>query len=301
MATITLSPKQFLQPTRLEGLVNTQLETDLQFVNMFNIVPQVETSFTYGQDLTTAGEDYDNGTTAKPLDLGELSDLPEVEVSPVTQKKGMLKPFGFKIKVSKRDINRGSVIDDLARATFRGTYIMARSMDDKVIDKVEGVSNDITEVSGTTVWSDDGAVVSSDIIKFQEAFDIDGYKAQLKRLYVNKTNFYEAKQYFSDLITSATGKPANVGDQDVIVTGLGTDIYRARSAKIAEGGYVGFDDRPGFQPITIHAYRDPKFGNSSEFPLVNVFQYEEQGYPHNIVTEFVADMDPDLKLPNSAC
>lgn len=69
MATITLSPKQFLNKTRLEGIVNKQLEKSLQFVNLFDTVPQTEKTLTYFQDLTTAGEDYENAVTTKPFEL----------------------------------------------------------------------------------------------------------------------------------------------------------------------------------------------------------------------------------------
>jgi hypothetical protein len=304
MATITLSPKQFLQPTRLEGLVNKQLETNLQLVNLFDTVPQDETTVTYLQDLTTAGEDYENAVTSKPFELGELSGLPEIEISPVTQKSGMLQPFGFKLAVSKRDINKGSVIDDLSRSVFRATYVMARYMDDKLIDALQGVTNDISEQSGAAVWSSDDATIASDIINFQKAFDLDGYKTKLTDLFVHKDNFYEAKEYYSSLIIANTGNPKDTSDfqdQDIIDTGLGTMLHRARSAKIAEGGYIGLDTRPGFKPITIHAYRDPDAKADSTFPLVNVFQYNEQEYPHRIITEFVSDIFPALKLPNSAC
>jgi hypothetical protein len=299
MATITLSPNEFLQPKRLEGVVNKQLETDLQFINMFNVVPQTETTVSYMEDVTTAGEDYDAGTTGKPLDLGELSQLPEVEISPVTQKHGMLKPFGFQMKVSKRDINRGSVIDDLARATFRGTQVMARRMDDSFIAQLQAVSNDFTEGAGAAVWSADGATVADDIIGFQETMDINGSDAQLTDLFVHKTNFYEAKRYFGDLLIGARGEPNFPGDRDVLDVGLGTRLHRARSASIAEGGYLGMDTRPGYLPVTVHAYRDPKFANAAEFPLINVYKYEEEAYPHRVVLEFVADIFPALKLPNS--
>lgn len=302
MATITLSPKQFLNKTRVEGIVNKQLEKSLQFVNLFDTVPQTEKTLTYFQDLTTAGEDYENAVTTKPFELGELSTLPEIEISTVTQKSGMLLPFGFQAKVSKEDINRSAVIDDLVRAVFRGTYVMARFMDDKVLDILKSATNDISEVSGSSVWSGDDATIPTDIIKFQKAFNLDGYTTKLTDLFVHKDKFYEAKEYYASLIIAATGRPEQVGDEEVIDTGLGTILHQALSTKIDEGGYVGLDTRPGFKPITIHAYKREGTPDK-EFPLVNVFQYTEKpgSYNEKVVTEFVADIYPALKLPNSAC
>jgi hypothetical protein len=302
MATITLSPQEFLQPKRVEGLVNTRLETDLQFVNLFDVVPTSETSVVYAEDLITAGADYDAGTSGKPLDLGEISRLPEIEISPVTQKQGMLQPFGFKMAVSERDIRRGTVVDDLNRAVNRGAYVMARAMDDKFISALENRTGDsITEVSGAAVWSADGATVADDIISFQEAMDVTGFRNQLSELFVEKANFYEAKKYFVDLLMSRSGDPQMVGDPDVIPNIMGTNIRKAMSASIAHGGYLGVDTRPGFKPATVYAYRDPKFGTAKNFPLVNVFQYVEQEYPHRTVTEFVADLFLAIKQPNGVC
>jgi hypothetical protein len=303
MATITLSPKQFLNKTRLEGIANEQLEKDLQFVNLFDIVGQTEKTLTYFQDLTTAGEDYEAGVTTKPFDLGELSTLPEIEISPITQKTGMLQPFGFQVKVSADDIARSAIIDDLSRAVFRGEEIMARYMDDKLLDILKAATNDISEVSGSSVWSGDDATISSDIISFQKAFNIPGYKTKLTDLFLHKDNFYEAKDYYASLIIGATGRPEQVGDEEIIDTGLGTLLHCAISDKIGEGGYVGLDTRPGFKPITVHAYKRKDFKPGQKFPLVNIFQYTEKpgSYNEKVVTEFVSEIFPALKLPNSAC
>jgi hypothetical protein len=300
MPTLTLSPKQFLNPTRIEGIANEQMETNLQFANMFPMVGQTETAVAYMEDLVTAGDDYDAGTTGKPLDLGELSELTEVEISQVTQKAGMLKPFGFKIAVSERDINRGSVVDELSRAVFRGAYIMARRIDDDIISKLQNSTNDVSEGAGAAVWSADGATVADDVISFQEAFDLDGYATELTDLFVHKTNFYEAKRYFADILMGVTGRANQPGNKDVIDTGLGTMLHRARSASIAEGSYLGVDARRGFEPITVHAYRNPQFAASRDFGLVNVYQYKEEKYPHRTITEFISEIFAAVKRPNSA-
>jgi hypothetical protein len=177
---------------------------------------------------------------------------------------------------------------------------MARKMDDKFIAALQARTGDsITEVSGAAVWSADGATIADDIISFQEAADVNGYDNMLTDLYVEKTNFYEAKKYFVDLLMSRSGNPQMIGNPNVIPDIMGTNIHKALSASIAEGGYVGLDSRPGFKPATIYAYRDPKFGTSAQFPLVNVYQYIEEAYPHRTITEFVADMFLAIKQPNA--
>ena len=160
--------------------MNRKLESSLSFVNMFPTIPTDDVAVAYSEDLTTAGADITSGTMAKPLDLGELSGLSEIEVSPITQKHGMLRPFGYEFRVSKKDLERGQVIDDLTRGVGRATYGIASKINSGVLTKIKNASNDITEPyqdragSIWTAWSEDGAKPLSDILQMVEAMDIEG-------------------------------------------------------------------------------------------------------------------------------
>jgi hypothetical protein len=128
----TIDPRAFMQPKRLEGVVNKKLESATSFINMFPVVPTDATSVTYHEDLVTAGADITSGKMGKPLDLGELSGLAKIEVSPITQKHGFLRPFGYEFRIGKRDMERKSgIIDDLTRGVGRAVTGMAKRINDQ--------------------------------------------------------------------------------------------------------------------------------------------------------------------------
>lgn len=296
MATITLDPRRFMQKEYVEGIVNRQLEQSLDFINLFDVIPTDGTTVSWKQDVTTAGDDISSGLMGEPLDLGETSHLTKVEISPVTEKSGMLYPFGFKIEVSERDLKRSEVIDDLNRAVDRGTWAMARKINNDIIATMQNTTNDITEVSGAYVWSDStNAVPVQDIISFQKAFRVDGFNHKLTDLFVHPDNFYEFKMYLAakgyiDVLRNDMDVPAI----------LGTKIREAATG-ISEGAYLGIDSRPGFRPVSLFAYRDPAYKNAETFPLVTINQYQEDKHPKNIVTEFVAEILPAVRMPNGFC
>lgn len=295
--TVTLSPKQFLRKNIIEGIANKQLEQQLDFKDLFDVVFTDAVSVAYSEDTTTAGDDITDGTMGSPLDMGELSELSTIEVSQITQKAGMLKPFGYQIKVSQRDMRRSEVIDELTRAVDRAAFGMAKKINDDIVTKLSAVSNDMTEVAGDAVWSADTADPMGDIVKFQEAMDLEGFPYQLTDLFLHKTNFYELKKFMIGIDRSWAMDPT--GGQKDVPNILGVNIHNTHSSQLSESNIIGLDTRPGYRGMTIYAYRPPEMAGRPESPMINVYQYKEEKYPHNVVTEFVSEIFPALKIPNA--
>jgi len=297
--TITISPKQFLRKNAIEGIANQQTEENLDFVNMFNVTYTDNVSVTYSEDLTTAGEDVSSGVTGSPLDLGELSELPTVEISAITQKAGMLKPFGIQMKISERNIRRSESVNDLMRATDRISFVMAQKINNDIVSKFQNTTNDITEVDGGAVWSADTADPIKDIINFKKAFKVDGFGARLNELYVHEDNYSELEQYMVGIDRNWGIDPRG---EEVVPRIRGVGIHEVTNAdEVAEGSYLGFDARPAFRPMDIYAYRPEGFSQNPQFRMINVYQYKEDFFPHNTVTEFVAEALYAVKKPNSFC
>lgn len=297
--TVTLSPKQFLRKVNMEGIANRQMENDLVFLNAFNVTYTDAVAISYMEDLTTAGDDIANGVMGEPLDLGELSELSELEISPITQKAGMLSPFGIEIKVSERDMKRSEVVNELMRATTRVGYAMARKVNNDIVSAFQGKTNDITEVDGSAVWSADTADPIKDIGLFKKAFHVDGFDSMLTDLYVYTDNFYEFEDYMIGIDRSWAVNPRGT---ERVPNIRGVNIHEVLdSNQVAEGSYLGFDTRPAFKPMEIYAYRPEGFSADPNFRIINVNQYKEQKYPYNTVTEFVAETMYAIKQPNSFC
>lgn len=297
--TLTLSPKQFLRKNLIEGIVNKQMEEDLDFINMFNVTYTDNVSVTYHEDLTTAGEDVTNEVTGEPLDLGELSELTTVEISPITQKAGMLRPFGLQMKVSERDMKRSEIVNDLMRATERISYVMAQKINNDIVTTFKNTTNEITEVGGAAAWSEDTADPIKDIINFKKAFKVSGYGSRLTDLYVHEDNYSELEQYMVGIDRNWAISPR--GEEDIPRI-RGVSIHEVtNSTEVAEGSYLGFDSRPAYKPMDIYAYRPEGFSVSPNFRMVNVYRYKEQKYPHNEVVEFVGETLYAVKKPNSFC
>jgi len=295
--TVTLSPKQFLRKNVIEGIANKQLEQQLDFKDVFDVVFTDAVSVTYSEDTTTAGDDITSETMGAPLDMGELSELTSIEVSKITQKAGMLKPFGYQIKVSERDIRRSEVIDELTRAVDRSAFGMAKKINDDIVTKLSAVTNDITEVAGDAAWNADTADPIKDIVSFQEAMDVEGFPYQMTDLFLHKTNFYELKKFMLGIDRSWALDPT--GGQKDVPNLMGVNIHNTHSTQLSESNIIGLDSRPGYRGMTLYAYRPAEMAGRAESPMINVYQYKEEKYPHNIVTEFVSEILPALKIPNA--
>ncbi len=280
MVVNTIDPRVFMQPKKLEGVVNKKLESTVSFVNMFPTVATDATSVTYSEDLVTAGADITAGTMAKPLDLGELSGLAKIEVSPITQKHGMLRPFGYEFRLSEKDLERGQVIDDLTRGVGRAVYGMAKRINEDILTKLKAASNDITEPyqdrSGNTwtAWSEDGATPLSNMLQMAEAMDIEGYESEGNNLYLQSANYYELLDYVQNVDINWVRDPmSNAPRQVPEINGITVHKLKGTS-EMAEDAYMLLDGRPEFAPITTYAHSQRGMGSDGSFPIINVFQYE---------------------------
>lgn len=307
----TIDPRDFLQPKLIEDVVNTKLESTLSFTNMFPVVPTDATAVTYSEDLVTAGADITSGTMAKPLDMNELSGLSKIVVSPITQKHGMLRPFGYEFRVSKKDLERTQVIDDLTRGVGRAAFGIRKRINDDIttILKSAASTNDITEPyqdrSGNTwtAWSEDGAMPISNMLQIAEAMDIEGYDSECNMLYLQSGNYYELMDYIQEIDINWVDNPMMNNNRQIPQIN-GINIIKLKGTnELAAGSYMGMDGRPEYAPITIYAYNRSGMGTDAEVPIINVFQYTENpgSYKEMVVTEFVAETFYALKAPNSVC
>jgi hypothetical protein len=305
MTVNTIDPRAFMQPKRLEGVVNKKLETTQSFINMFPVVPTDATSVTYHEDLTTAGADISGGTMAKPLDLGELSGLAKIEVSSITQKHGFLRPFGYEFRISRRDLDRGgTIIDDLTRGVGRAVYGMSDRINSDILDILKNATNDVTEPgSAWTAWSEGDAAPLSNMLDIANAMDLEGYDSEANQLYLQQQNYYELLDYVENVDIAWVQNPMNNGTRTIPQIN-GFNIHKLKgTGQLAQGAYMALDGRPEYAPITTYAHSQRGMGSDGTFPIINIYQYKEKegSYQEQVVTEFIAETFHALKAPNSIC
>lgn len=295
MVAMTLDPRQALQPRFIEGIMNKKMEQQLDFLNIFPRVQTDALSFSYFEDTTNAGADLVSGVMGSPNQLAEVGELSEIEVSRISMQHGAMERFGYQLRFSQRQLREAAVVDEIARAYDRAAFGMSKKMNDDIIDKLKAVSNDITEVSGSAVWSDAAATPVEDILSFVEASMIEGYPYELNELFLHKTNYFEMMKYLQGIDINWVRDPlAPEGRVMPVVNGV--RINNLHSTQLAEGGYIGLDAR--YPAITVYEYKDPKH-NTIEGGMINVNVYEEERFPYNIVVEMYAERGLALKVPNA--
>ena len=294
MATHTIDPRQALQPRFLEGIINKKMEQQLDFNGMFPEVSTDALSFSYFTDTTNAGADITAGTMSKPNDLMELGELSEIEVSRISMAHGAMQRFGYQLRFSQRQLREVAVVDEINRAVDRAVFGMSKKMNDDVIDAIKAVSNDVTEQSGAAVWSDAAATPVEDLLTFVEYSMVEGYPYMLNNLFLHKTNYFEMMKYIQGIDINWVQNP--FGGLAEVPQINGVKLHNLHSTQLAEGGYIGTDER--FPGITIYKYMDPKH-SSMEEGRVNVNVYEEERFPYNIVVEMYAERGIATKLPNA--
>lgn len=292
---ITLDPKQALQPRFIEGVMNKKMEQNLDFLGVFPEVPTDALSFSYFEDTTNAGADIASGVMGTPNPLGEISELSEIEVSTISMKHGAMERFGYQLRFSKKQLREAAVIDEISRAYDRAAFGMSKKINDDTVDEIKAVSNDITEVNGNKVWSDGEATPVEDVLSFVEASMVEGYPYELNELFLHKTNYFELMKYLQGVDINWVRDPLSPNGRTMPIVN-GVKINNLHSTQLAEGGYIGLDNR--YPAITAHKYLDPEH-STQEDGRINVNRYVEEKFPYNIVIELYAERGLALKVPNA--
>ena len=301
MATITLSPEAALQPRFLEGIINKKLEAQLSFNNFFPVVRTDALSFSYFEDLTTAGADITSGKLSKPAKLLELGELTEVETSTITQAHGNMERFGYSMRFSQRQMREPSFIDEIQRTVDRATYGMATKMNDDIVSlwKTTGGTTNTSFAGAFTpvaAWSGATAEPITDILSAVEASQNQGYPYSMTDMWLNKTNYYEMLKILTQTDINYVISPYGAEPSVPSIAGVSIHNLSTQSSELSEGYLLGGDSRyPG---ITVYEHLDNGF-STMENGHVMINKYVEERYPYNIVVEMFAERGLAAKLPYS--
>lgn len=295
---VTMDARYYIQPQVVEGILNKKVERQLTFKDMFKERLTDATSFRYSTDTTTAGADITSGVQGEPVPLTEEGDLTEVEISPIKFETGVMGAWGYSIKVNPRTLREVDTTDELLRAYERTSYGMAQKVNKDTIAALVAAStaNDITEVNGSKVWSDDDADIIKDIISFKKAFKQEGYPYRMNQIFLHPDKMAEAELYMSGVNRNWALDPTT---NNPIPSIRGVGFNEVATDEIASGAYLGLDDR--FPAATIYKYLDPAKSSNPQDNRVMVHRFVEESHPHRIVIELTMEYGIAVPLLNAVC
>ena len=282
MAVITLTTKEALRKEFIEAYVLEKMNPTLGFLGLFPTVNlNGATSFKMFTDETSAEDDIISGVMGEPVDLGELSKLPTIEVSPIDSQLGDTKRFGFSLRFSRDIENQNERIDELIRAYDRASYAMLRKLNNDYVNTIK------TYAKAEPITLNDGSwktsnKISEDIIDMQEAFDIIGYDYSLTDMYIGKDSWYGAKKYYNALDEGFTPNDME-----------GSALHKVNEL---DSGLIGLDNIT--KPITTYYNVDSKY-STIQNSFINVDRYVEKEYPKQTVIEVWAEMGIGVKHPKA--
>ena len=282
MAVITLTTKEALRKEFIEAYVLEKMNPTLGFLGLFPTVNlNGATSFKMFTDETSAEDDIISGVMGEPVDLGELSKLPTIEVSPIDSQLGDTKRFGFSLRFSQDIENQNERIDELIRAYDRASYAMLRKLNNDYVNTIKNYAKAEPISLNDGSWKTSNKI-SEDIIDMQEAFDIVGYDYSLTDMYISKDSWYGAKKYYNALDEGFTPNDME-----------GSTLHKVNEL---DSGLIGLDNIT--KPITTYYNVNSKY-STIQNSFINVDRYVEKEYPKETVIEVWAEMGIGVKHPKA--
>ena len=278
MSAITISPEMALRPQFIEATILQKLNPQLGFLNMF---PRVNldgaTTFKHYVDDISADDDIKSGKLGEPIDLGELSQLSEIEVSGINSVIGDTQQFGFSMRFSK-DVKKQKMVDEITRTYERAAYAMQKTINSMFLETIKEYA------AATPITLNDGSWTTSekipeDVMDMQAAFEIIGYNYNLTDMFIGKDSWYGAKKLYNAIEV----KGFNPDDVD------GSKLHKVTELS---SGLIGIDNN--IKPLTCY-YNVESDLSTIPNSFINVNKYQEQKHPRNIVIEVTAEMGIGVK------
>lgn len=243
MSQISGQNEKFL---RREFVVPTIFEIMDPYLVFLDIIPKIKAD---ARAITYKQEPYSNSTDPKkktPRARSPSSKWAYVEISQMEQKAGILNRQGIAVKVDEDAIDFVEGIDEIQRAYNKVGFWLAENLNSSIATALIAGA---TTPTWTPVdyWSNYASTASpvKDLIALEEQMEREGYPYRFTDAFVNKTNWYELKQYLT-AINVADGKQSGVlgmpetSKSIINVPVVGVDIHKLLSG-IDEGGILALD------------------------------------------------------------
>jgi hypothetical protein len=296
----TLSANFLLQRHNLEMYLMELIEPKLPFLNVFPTSQNDTGEFATVLKQPTAAQDTANKIMGEPLDTAELSELTEIQISPLSAILGRTSAIGYQFKYSQKFKNRSDSDARLQLALSKIGAGMAMKIQALIM---AGVLNSASAVfpAGLSDWSDVSTIDPRiDARKIRRSFNL-GSDPTVSLPFNMDTAFvgYEAFDSLSDYYTSM--------DYPFDATGINVDGTKFIDVKNAfdllgvDEDFVGIDSTipcgivekyvdPDYSTIQKSIEQGPQNQVDIPLSLININQYKELAAPHNNVVEIWAEL-----------
>ncbi len=306
MAIQTLNANFLLQKQNLEVYLMQRMEPKLYFLNTLPTANTDTGEFATVLKDTTAAEDIAGGVMGEPLDTAELSELTEIQISPLNAVLGRTSAMGYSFKYSQKFLNKS---DSSARVLLALSKIAA------------GMAKKINTTILSGIIAGASAAFPNSLSAWSTAIDprIDARKMrtsmavgtnanvdlpfELDTAFVDQTRFDALSDYYTSL------------DLPFDSTGINVDGTKFVNVKNAFTGlsqnFVGMDSSipcgivetyvdPDFSTIQSSILQNPQSEVNLPPAMINVSQYREEKAPHNNVFEIWAELGYSNQEPLGA-
>lgn len=306
MTTNTPQIEKLLNPNFVEIEILNKISPNLAWMDLFPPTQNDVGQYKRVQAASSAKDDSESGILGQPLELGPLSELDTIEVTPIDYSIGKLAIFGYSIEYKNTDKKQGDFADDLARAYNKASYNMVDKCNSIVGSELSSNSRKSTaDIKGK--WKSNDATPDSDVTLLEEEMAIEGKPFRMDTMLLNKNPFFGYKDY----VKTNPYADAKVSLDEIEKDGI---KFKNLNTSLPLGTGNCIDSR--FPPISTFKNVDPEFSNvrkveielatnpdsasnkeTEEFPtsLINVDSYRQQKFPKKNVIEIWMEFGAGMK------
>ena len=254
---VSADSDRYVRREFVESKIMTYLEDNLIGLNLIPKIKADARAYVYLQEQSSMG-----ASTAKkdPKTVTASSEFPEVQITRMESKAGMLNKKGFQISLDRDSITQNNT-DDLDRAYKNLAFWLASDLNTEVFSTIYGGAT--ADGVSHADWSTASTNPIDELRQVKNAMKRSGYPYRASDVYLNDTQWEELEAYlmFTDYTDTKQsrlfGWPTVNGDS-MNIPGLGLDVTRVDTG-ISAGTLLCLDrNNPA---ATMYYNIDPKFGS----------------------------------------
>lgn len=248
---------RYLQKGVAIPLIYEKMEPNLIWDALVRQIPETTNAFLYQYDSSGASGDSKKKTPPK---YNQGAKFPELDKSRRTTASGLTKSNGFSMRIPRDVIRSEAGKSEIMDAYETAGFWMAEWMNTNIFTALYAGATAASS-SAAAVWSDASATPVADLINFDSDMDREGYPFRMTDVFVNKTNWYELKQYLTsvdigDLKQKALYGVPSISKDVVSIPVVDAEIHKVMSG-MTDGTFLAADRNN--KSAELHFYNDPKF------------------------------------------